>query len=46
MNSFLDEYDHLLNSQDENFIEDNNWIIPYLEEFFEECSGNDPGRPD
>lgn len=44
--SFLVEYDHLLNSKDENFIEDNTWIIPYLEEFIEECGGNDPGRPD
>src|SRR5690606_34686285 len=44
--SFLDENDHLLNSKDENFIEDNTWIIPYLEEFIEECGGNDPGRPD
>lgn len=46
VNSFLDENDHLLNSKDENFIEDNTWIIPYLEEFIEECGGNDPGRPD
>ncbi|HLU94038.1 MAG TPA: hypothetical protein VKZ54_07935 [Membranihabitans sp.] len=44
--SFLDENDHLLNSKDENFIEDNTWIIPYLEEFIEECGGKDPGRPD
>ncbi len=46
VNSFLNEYDHLLNSKDENFIEDNTWIIPFLEEFIEECGGNDPGRPD
>lgn len=45
VNSFLDEFDYLMNSRDEDFIEDNNWIIPYLEEFIEECDNGPSGDP-